>query len=77
MGHGVRQDPHPDHRVGVRAPAHHVVLVLLRPAHTRLRVPRRALVLHQGEEKVETLIQWIYVENTKTHVLIQSDPSGK
>ena len=50
MGHRVRQDPHPDHRVGVGAPAHHLVLVLLRPAHTRLRVPRRAMVLHQGED---------------------------
>ena len=50
VGHRLRQDPHPDHRVGVGAPADHVVLILLRPPHTRLRLPGRTLVLHQGKE---------------------------
>ena len=53
VGHRLRQDPHPDHRVGVRAPADHVVLLLLRPPHTRMRVPGRTLVLHQGKSMDE------------------------
>ena len=50
LGHRVRQNSHPDHRLRVGAPADHVVLILLRPPHTRMRVPGRTLVLHQGKE---------------------------
>lgn len=51
MGHWLREDPHPDHRVGVGAPAHDLVLVLLRPARADLYLPRRPLVLHQEYQR--------------------------
>ena len=51
VGHRLRQDPHPDHRVGVGAPADHLGLVLLRPPHPHRHLPGWSLVRHQGHQR--------------------------
>ena len=47
MGHGVREDSHSDHRLGVGAPADNVDVVLLRFAHHGGRVSCGTVVLRQ------------------------------
>ena len=55
MGHRLRQDSHPHHRICERTSAHHLVLILLRPAHPGLCIPRRPLVLHQEHQRRASL----------------------
>lgn len=46
----VCQDPYPHHCFGIRAPTHHMGLLLLWPSHPGVHVPSRALVLHQEHQ---------------------------
>lgn len=55
VGHGLCQDPHPDHRLGVGAPAYHVGVLLPRPARSRVRLPCRSVVRHQRHQWRESL----------------------
>ena len=49
------KDPYPHHRQCVRAPAHHLDLLLLRPPHPRVRLPSWYLVCHEISHGRESL----------------------
>ena len=58
VGHGLCQDPHPHHRVGVRASAHCLDFLLLRPSHPHLCLPSGIVVCHQGHQW-RPCLQWV------------------
>lgn len=70
----VCQDPHPHYCLGIRAPTHHLGLLLLWPSHPGVHVPRRALVLHQEHQRWAR-VRWALSNSTVT--VLQSSCSAQ